>query len=69
MGTREQAARVADALRKEPDVDVKVVDGSPGELTVLVDGQEVARKGDSAPDVNDVLAAVRRARPAAGARP
>lgn len=69
MGTREQAARVADALRKEPDVDVKLVDGSKGELTVSVDGQEVVRKDDSMPEVNDVVAAVRKARPAAGARP
>jgi hypothetical protein len=36
---------VADALRKEPGVEVELVDGKRGELTVLVDGHVVARKG------------------------
>ena len=35
------------------------MDGGRGELTVLVDGQEVASKGDSMPDVAAVLDAVR----------
>jgi hypothetical protein len=58
---------VADALRREPDVQVKLVNGSPGELTVLVDGKEVAGKGDSLPEINDVVAAVKRSGSPAGA--
>jgi uncharacterized Zn-binding protein involved in type VI secretion len=38
-----------------------VVDGARGELTVLVDGQEVARKGDSMPSAAEVLDAVKEA--------
>ena len=39
-----------------------MVDGSKGELTVLVDGKEVARKqGDTPPPVDQVVAAVRKA--------
>jgi hypothetical protein len=45
-------------LRQEPDTQVEVVDGERGELTVLVDGREVARKGDSLPSVEEVKAAV-----------
>ena len=42
------------------------VEGAGGELTVLVDGREVARKeGDALPSVEDVLAAVRKSEPAA----
>ena len=44
-GTRELAARVADALRKEPGVEVEVVNGNRGEFTVLVDGRVIAQKG------------------------
>ena len=40
------------------------MDGGRGELTVLVDGREVARKGDSLPSVDAVLAALRGAQPA-----
>ena len=58
---------MADALRREPDVQVNLVNGSPGELTVLIDGKEVARKGDSFPEINDVVAAVRRSGMTAGA--
>jgi hypothetical protein len=35
---------VADALRKEPGVEVEVVNGNRGELSVAVDGQVVAKK-------------------------
>jgi hypothetical protein len=35
---------VADALRKEPGVDVELVNGNRGEFKVLVDGRSVARK-------------------------
>jgi hypothetical protein len=35
---------VADALRKEPGVEVEVVDGNRGELTISVDGRVVAKK-------------------------
>jgi thiamine biosynthesis lipoprotein ApbE len=38
------AARVADALRKEPGLSVDLIDGNRGEFTVLVDGRTVAGK-------------------------
>jgi len=46
-------------LKKEPGVEVQLVDGSKGELTVLVDGKTVAQKGDSLPEIAKVLDAVR----------
>jgi hypothetical protein len=53
---------LADALRQEPGVDVSLVDGNRGELTVLVNGQEVAKKGFLfKPSVEKVLTAVREA--------
>jgi hypothetical protein len=55
---------VADALRKEPGVEVELVDGDRGEFTVLMDGGVVAKKGlFSKPSVEQVLKAVREARP------
>jgi hypothetical protein len=51
---------VAAALRKEPGLQVEVVDGGKGEFKVMVDGREVAGKGDTMPDVDEVLAAVRK---------
>jgi hypothetical protein len=50
-------------LRKDPGVQVELIEGGKGELTVLVDGREVARKGDSMPSAEEVLAAVREAAP------
>ena len=35
---------MADALRKEPGVELEVVSGKRGELTVQVDGRTVAKK-------------------------
>lgn len=56
---------MADALRREPGVEVALVDGNRGEFTVLVDGRPVARKeADSTPSVEDVVKAVREATPA-----
>jgi hypothetical protein len=53
---------LADALRQEPGVEVSLVDGNRGELTVLVNGQEVAKKGFLfKPSVEKVLTAVREA--------
>jgi hypothetical protein len=50
---------VADALRKEPGVEVSVVDGNRGELTINVDGRVVAQKsGDKLLDPEQVRAAV-----------
>jgi hypothetical protein len=50
------------ALSQEPGVDVEAVDGKRGELTVLVDGQVVARKWLFLnPSVRKVLRAVREA--------
>jgi hypothetical protein len=60
---------LAAVLKREPGVEVELVDGDRGELTVLVDGRVVARKGlIFKPSVNKVLAAVREAAPA-GANP
>jgi hypothetical protein len=56
---------LAAALRQEPGVEVELVDGRRGELTVLVDGREVAKKGLLfKPSIEKVLAAVREAGPA-----
>jgi len=56
---------VADALRKEPGVEVDLVDGKRGELTVQVDGRTVAKKVlfFFKPSVEKVLKAVREAGP------
>ena len=60
---------MADALRKEPGVEVELANGRRGEFTVLVDGRVVARKGlIFKPSVKKILAAVREATPA-GANP
>jgi hypothetical protein len=49
-------------LRKVPGVDVDLVNGEHGELTVSVDGHEVARKeGDTFPQADKVVAAVQQA--------
>jgi len=62
---REHAASLAAALRKEPGVEVELVDGDRGELTVLAEGRVVARKWLLfKPSVEKVLAAVRGAVPA-----
>ena len=50
---------MAATLKKEPGLDVQVVNGDRGEFTVSVDGQMVAQKGETLPDVQDVLALVR----------
>jgi hypothetical protein len=57
---------LAAALRKEPGVDqVELVDGRHGELTVLVDGKVVAKKGFFlTPSVEKMRDAVRKALPA-----
>ncbi len=60
--------QVVAALRKEPGTQVEVVDGAKGEFTVQVDGRTVSQlNGESIPDVNEVLAVVKRTAPA-GAR-
>jgi hypothetical protein len=52
-------------LRKEPGVEVEVVNGNRGELTVQIDGRTVARKllFFLKPSVEQVLKAVRESRP------
>jgi hypothetical protein len=51
-------------LRKEPGVEVELVDGNRGEFTVLVDGRVVAEKGlIFKPSVEQVVKAVREAVP------
>ncbi len=54
---------MADALRKEPGVEVEVVNGNRGELSVVVDGKVVAKKQFMIfkPSVEKVLKAVREA--------
>src|SRR5262249_41022293 len=52
-------ARVAAALKQIQGLDVEVVDGARGEFTVLVDGQEVARKGEELPAVEQVVTRVK----------
>jgi hypothetical protein len=59
---KELAARAADALRKEPGVEVVMVDGNRGELTALVNGRVVAKRWlIFPPSVGKILAAVRAA--------
>jgi hypothetical protein len=56
---------LAAALKQEPGVEVALIDGNRGELTVLVDGREVAKKRLLfKPSVEKVLTAVREANPA-----
>ena len=52
-------------MRNEPGVDVEVVNGNRGELSVQVDGRTVAKKVlfFFNPSVETVLKAVREARP------
>jgi hypothetical protein len=53
---------VAEALRKEPGVEVELVNGKRGEFTVQVDGKTVARKFlFFHPSVEKVVKAVREA--------
>jgi hypothetical protein len=53
---------VADALRKEPGVEVELVDGKTGEFTVQVDGRTVAKRFlFFKPSVEKVVNAVRQA--------
>ncbi len=60
---------MADVLRKEPGVEVELVNGGRGEFTVLVDGRVVAKKGlIFKPGVEKIVKAVREAAPA-GASP
>jgi hypothetical protein len=55
---------LAAVLKQEPGVEVELVDGNRGELTVVVDGRVVAEKGLlSKPSVRKVLAGVRAAGP------
>ena len=49
-------------MRKEPGLDVQLIDGNRGEFTVTVDGHQVASKGLTLPDVNEVVEAVRHER-------
>jgi len=51
---------VADALKREPGVQVQVEDGGKGEFTVLVGGQPMPKKGADMPSVDEVLSAVRK---------
>ncbi len=54
---------MAAALRKEPGLQVELVDGNRGEFTVLVNGRTVAQKGDSVPSVEEVVDAVKKEKP------
>jgi hypothetical protein len=60
---------LAAALKEEPGVEVEMLDGNRGELTVLVDGREVARKGlFFKPSVEKVRAAVKASAPTGASR-
>jgi hypothetical protein len=51
---------VAEALKAEPGVEVSLVNGNPGELTVTVDGRVVAQKDSFGfPDPAKIREAVR----------
>jgi hypothetical protein len=51
-------------LRNEPGVEVELIEGNRGELTVLADGSVLAKKGwFSPPSVDNVLAALRKLEP------
>ena len=54
---------MAAALKDEPGVELHLVDGSRGEFTVSVGDQVVARKTDTLPSVDQVITAVRDAKP------
>ncbi len=54
---------MAASLKKEPGLQVELVNGDRGEFTVSVDGKVVARKGETLPDVQEILALVRKAGP------
>jgi hypothetical protein len=58
---------VADALKREPGVQVNLEDGGKGEFTVLIDGRPMPKAGDAMPTPEQVLAAVRQGQPAAAA--
>jgi hypothetical protein len=51
---------VAASLRREPDVNVELINGDAGELSISVDGRNVFRKGESMPHIEDVVAAVKQ---------
>jgi predicted Rdx family selenoprotein len=55
---------VAAELRKEPGLDVQLVDGNKGEFSVLVDGKKVAENRDHTfPSPDEIKAAIRKAAP------
>ena len=58
---------MADALKREPGVQVQLEDGGKGEFTVLIDGRPLPGSGDAMPTPEQVLAAVRPGRAAAPA--
>ena len=52
-------------MRKEPGVEVELVDGDHSELTVMMAGRVLAKKdAASMPSADQVLAAVRTSEPA-----
>jgi hypothetical protein len=53
---------LAAELKKEPGIDVQLVDGDNGEFSVALNGKEIARKTDSLPTVNEVVQQVKNAR-------
>ncbi len=55
-------------MKSEPGVETELVDGGPGELSVQVDGREVAKKKwlIFKPSIEKVVKAVREAGSASG---
>jgi hypothetical protein len=52
--------QLVDELRKDPDLQVDIVDGSQGEFSVEVDGREInARTGESLREPADLAAEIR----------
>ena len=61
---RSHADQVEAILKKEPGLQVEVVDGGKGEFSVQVDGRTVSKpRGGTMPDVNEVLSAVKHHHP------
>jgi len=55
---------VCGSAAKGARVEVEVSDGNRGQFTVLLDGRVIAEKGESLPEIEQVVAAVRNATPA-----
>jgi hypothetical protein len=55
---KNRADELANELRKQPNVNVQIVDGAKGEFTVDMDGQKILGQGEF-PTVTEILAEIR----------